>query len=75
MWIYGAFTLTENEGDTETTRKHSSRMRTVRCSDRRGGGGCTCRRSVTAGGVPARRVYLPGGVSQHALGQTLTPPP
>ena len=48
------------------TRKHSSRMRTVRCSDRRGGvsaqGGCTCPGEVLASGREC--------VSQHALRQT-----
>ena len=34
------------------TRKHSSRMRTVRCSDRRGQG-CTCQGGVPNQGVPA----------------------
>ena len=33
--------------------------------------GCTCQGVVPAqGGVPAQGVYLPGGVSQHAMGQT-----
>ena len=50
------------------TRKHSSKMRTVRCSDRRGGGGgylpggVPGRWGVPAWGVPAREVYLPRGV-------------
>ena len=42
-------------------------MSTVRCSDRRGGGGL-----YLPGGVPAQG---DGCVSQHALRQTPPPPP
>ena len=50
------------------TRKHSSRMRTVRCSDRHGGEVCTC--SGVAWGLPARGkgVYLSGGGGVPAQG-------
>ena len=37
-------------------------MRTVRCSERRGGGGCTSPGAYLPGGVPAWGVYLPRGV-------------
>ena len=62
---------------TDETRKHSSRMRAVRCSDRLGRGctcegctceGCTCEgvylwgEMYLGGGVPASGVYLPDGV-------------
>ena len=45
----------------KSTRKHSSRMRTGRSSGRSGGG------DICPGG------YLPGDVSQHALGRGVCP--
>ena len=41
-------------GDTTQTRKHSSRMRTARCSGRPWGG------NVSLGGVSARGVFAKG---------------
>ena len=45
---------------------HSSRMRTVPCSGRRGGG-VAARGGVCIQGVCPGRCLLEGGVSQHAL--------
>ena len=45
------------------SRKHSSRMPTIRCSDHHGGGGCTC-----PGGVSTRRCTCPCGGGCTCLG-------
>ena len=55
-----------------TTRMHSSRMRTVRCSGRRGGGG-VCIPACTGQGVCIPVCTGWGGVSQHALGRGCLP--
>ena len=46
------------------TRMHSSRMRTICCSDR---GGCVCLGGSAQGGVSAQGVVFPGRVSARGL--------
>ena len=70
--------LSLNSLNSVTTRKHSSRMRTIRCSDRRGGGvrGVHLLGGVPSkGGVPARGMYLPGdGQGVYPSMSQQTPP-
>ena len=62
------------------TRMHSSRMRTVRCSGRLGGGGnCLSKKGVFLGGclpvgVSARRYLLRGCLTRGCMPGGCTPP-